>query len=153
MKKYLSVLALLSCASIAVAAPAAQAPAPTQVGQTSSTMSGTLTSKQGKFFLMDEATRNTVEVRGEGLQKYAGQQVKVTGELVTGAVGSPDVLVVSEVSRKAAAATGKAAAAGVKAGWSKIAIIGLAGGATAATVGTLYAQDVIGGSETPVSRR
>jgi hypothetical protein len=47
----------------------------------------------------------------------------------------------------------KAAAPGVKAGLSKAAIVGIAGGGTAATVGTLYATDVIGGEEKPVSAK
>lgn len=153
MKKSPIMLALLACVSIGTMLAAEQTPASTQAGHASSTMSGTLTAKQGKFFLTDEATRSTVEVRGEGLKKYAGKQVNLTGELMTGSGGSPQVLIVSEVSVKAAGLGSSAAAAGVKSGLSKAAVVGLAGGATAATVGSLYATDVIGDNETSVSRK
>jgi hypothetical protein len=116
-------------------------------------MSGTLTSQNGKFFLTDSATGTKVEVRGEALQKYVGQKVTVAGQVTPGAAGSPQVLVASSVSRAAAISGGKAAAAGVKGGLSRAAIVGVAGGATAATVGTLYATDVIGDEDQPVSRK
>jgi hypothetical protein len=115
-------------------------------------MSGTLTANGGKFFLTDDVTGAKVEVRGEGLGKYAGQKVNLTGELAPGTAGSPQVLTTSSVTRTAAVG-GKAAAAGVKAGMSKAAVVAVAGAGTAATVGTLYATDVIGGQETPVSRQ
>ena len=57
-----------------------------------------------------------------------------------------------QVSRAAGVAP-KAAAPGAQAGLSKAAIVGIAGGGTAATVGTLYATDVIGGEDKPVSGR
>ena len=105
--------------------------------------------------LKDQATNKTFEVRGEGLEKYVGQRITVTGQLTPGATGALDIVTVSQVSRAAAAAPlgGKAAAAGVKAGLSKAVVVGIAGGATAATVGTLYAADVIGGEEEAVSRK
>jgi hypothetical protein len=115
-------------------------------------MSGTLTANSGKFFLTDEATKLKVEVRGADLQQYVGQKVSVTGKVAAGPAGSPQVLTVSQISR-AAATGGRAAAAGVKGGLSKAAVVGIAGGATAATVGTLYATDVIGGEEESVSRK
>jgi hypothetical protein len=152
MKKLITMAILLACATLAVAS-AAQSPA-SQAGQMTTSMSGSLTEKGGKFFLKDEASHSTVEVRGEGLQSYVGQNVNLTGQVVPGSTGSPEILIVSEVSRKVAGvATGKAAAAGVKAGLSKAVVIGAAGGGTAATVGSLYAADVIGGSEKSVSGR
>ena len=154
MKKLMTLAALLACATLQVASAARPPATSTQAGRTSSTMSGTLTEDKGKFFLTDEASKVTVEVRGEGLQQYAGQTVNLTGQLVPGSTGSPEILIVSEVGRKAAGAvTAKAAGAGIKAGLSKAAVVGIAGAGTAATVGTLYAADVIGSSETPVSRK
>ena len=151
MKMLFTLATLLACAALGVAS-AGQSPASSnQVGQTSLKMSGTLTENEGKFFLTDDASRSTVEVRGPGLEKYAGEKVNLTGDLVPGATGSQDILIISEVSRKAAGVvTGKAAAAGVKSGLSKTLVIGFAGAGTAATVGTLYA---INETEAPVSGR
>ena len=143
MKKMLLTLGALLAFGTCSFATAAQQPA---------TMSGVLTSKNHKFFLTDDATRTTVEVRGEGLKKHVGQKVNLTGELTAGQSGSPQVLTISGVSRAAAAGSSKAAAAGVKSGLSKAAVVGIAGAGTAATVGTLYAADVIGDEETSVSR-
>lgn len=148
----LTLTALLAFGAHSVATAAARPSASAQAGQPSATMSGTLTSNAGKFFLTDDATRTTVEVRGEGLAKHLGQKVSLTGELTAGTAGSPEVLTISSISRTAAVG-GKAAAAGLKAGVSKAAVVGVAGAGTAATVGTLYATDVIGGQETSVSRQ
>jgi hypothetical protein len=153
MKQMLLTMAALLLSSVFALATAAARPPSAQAGQASQTVSGTLTAKDGKFFLTDSATGITVEVRGEGLQKHAGQKVTATGVVAAGAAGSPQVLTVSSISRASAAVGGKAAAAGVKAGLSKAAVVGIVGGATAASVGTLYATDVIGGEEEPVSRR
>ncbi len=132
--------ALLVCSALAYATGAPRSPAPP------TTMSGTLTSKEGEFYLTDEASNSTVEVRGDGLQRYVGQKVNVTGQVTAGPEGSR-VLTANQVSRAAASLGGKAAAAGVKAGLSKAAILGIAGGgATAATVGSLYAVGVFTGS-------
>ncbi|HYP07125.1 MAG TPA: hypothetical protein VER03_12915 [Bryobacteraceae bacterium] len=154
MKKLFTLAALLACAAIGVASAARPPAASNHAGRISSTTTGTLTEKEGKFFLTDDTSHTRYEVRGEGLQKYAGQKVSIGGQVVPGSTGSPDILIVSEVSRKAAAAPiGKAAAPGVKAGLSKAAIVTVAGAGTAATVGTLYAADVIGGSDTSMSRK
>lgn len=134
--------ALLVCGALAITSAAPGQP---------SSMSGTLTVNSGKFFLTDEATRLTVEVRGADLRRYAGQKVSVKGVVSPGLADSPQVLTVSQISR--AAIGGRAAAAGVKAGLSKAAVVGIAGAATAGTVGTLYAADVIGGEEAAVSRQ
>ena len=143
----LKLAALLVCSALAYAAGAPRSPA------SSTTMSGTLTSKDGEFYLTDEASNSTVEVRGEGLQKYVGQKISVTGQVSAGPEGSPVVLNATQVSR-AAALGGKAAAAGVKSGLSKGAIFGIAGGgAAAATVGALYATGVFNGSSKSASRQ
>jgi hypothetical protein len=148
----LALATLLACATITGSWAAGQASQTVNAGQASSSMSGTLTANSGKFFLTDDVTRVTVEVQGEGLSKYVGQKVNLSGSITPApAAGSPEILIVSSVSRKAAVAASKTAPAGVKAGLSKGAVVGLAGGATAATVGTLYAAG--GGEETPVSRR
>lgn len=150
-----TLLVLLACGVWTLMEAAPRPPAATQIGEVSSTMSGTLIPRGGKFFLTDDTTRASVEVRGMGLQKYAGSKVKVTGVLSPGSGGSQQILTLSQVSRVATAGLGggKAAAAGVKTGLSKAAVVGIAGGATAGTVGTLYAAEVIGGEEAPVSRK
>lgn len=123
-------------------------------------LTGVVTAKDGKYFVTDESTRTTAEVRGEGLEKYVGAKVQIRGKSLTGVTPAPGATLVFAVSDitpvgvgAAAAGGGKAAAAGVKAGLSKAAITGIAAGATAGTVGALYATDVIGGDEEPVSRR
>jgi hypothetical protein len=153
MKRLVStLLAVLACSVFAVAVAAPRPPASTQVGQTTTTVSGTLTAKGNKFYLSDEASGSTVEVRGAGLQKYVGSKITATGQMTPSPAGTPGILTASQVSRKAAVVA-KAAAPGVKAGISKVAVVALAGGATAATVGSLYATDVIGGQEDSVSRK
>ncbi len=153
MKKLFTLAILLACATIGIASAARPPASSMQAGQTTSTVSGTLTESGGKFYVTDDATRTTFEVRGEGLQKYVGKKVDLTGQLVPGSTGSPEILIISEIGKKAAGAVTGGTAAGVKGGLSKAAVIGLAGGGTAATVGSLYASDVIGGSEASVSRR
>lgn len=153
MKKLVSTLAaLLACGVFAMANEIPQGSTAPQIGQAAATMSGALKVESGKFFLTDEASGVTVEVRGERLQKYVGKSITVTGQVTPGPAGSPEVLIVTGVSRTAAVA-GKTAAAGIKAGMSKAAIVGIAGAGTAATVGSLYATDVIAGEEAPVSRK
>ena len=144
--------AMLVCGALAVATATPRSPAPTQAGQASSTMSGTLTTKGGQFFLTDSTTGTTVEVRAAGLQKHVGHKVTITGQVSPGSAGSPQILTASSVSRGAAVG-GKAAAAGVKAGLSKAAVVGIAAGATATTVGTLYAADVLGTEEQSISQK
>src|ERR1700691_1768891 len=92
----LKLAALLVCRALAFAAGAPRSPA------SSTTMSGTLTSKDGEFYLTDEASNSAVEVRGEGLQKYVGQKVSVTGQVSAGPEGAPVVLNATQVSRAAA---------------------------------------------------
>ena len=148
----LSTIALLLCSAFLPAAAAPRPGSSAQAGQPSATsVSGKLTAKSGKFFVTDEATGKTIEVRGEGLQRWVGKNVQLTGQMNSPAAGEAQVMTVSHVGQ-ATATAGKAAAAGVKGGLSKAAVVGIAGGGTAATVGTLYATDVIG-SDQPASRR
>jgi hypothetical protein len=125
----------------------------------SSTISGTLARRNGRFFLTDETSRVTVELRGTGLEKVVGSTIQVAGQTmkgVTPAAGASHVVAVTEFSVVGGAtsgAAGKAAAAGVKAGLSKGAIAVIGGVAVAGTVGTLYATDVVGGDEETTSRR
>jgi hypothetical protein len=146
-----SVVALLVLSAFTLPA-AAPRPGSSQTGQSVTSLSGKLTARDGKFFMTDDVTKATVEVRGEGLQRWVGKNVRLTGQMTPAAAGQPAVFSVSQVSQ-AAAVGGKAAAAGVKGGLSKAAVVAIAGGATAGTVGGLYAADVIGGDEEPVSRR
>jgi hypothetical protein len=138
MKKLLySLSAILAMASALFAAPA--------------NVTGTLTKESGKFVMVDEATQNRFEIRGKGLEKLVGSHVNVTGELISGPTGSTPVVELTSVTRLAAA-TGKAAAPGIKMGVAKTTL--LVAGAVAASgfVGGLYAADVIGGAESPASR-
>ena len=151
MKKLVvAMVALVVGALVASAAP--RPPASVQSGNATLSVEGKLTGTGGKYFVTDEATNATVEVRGEGLQKYVGQRVSVTGQVTPGPAGSPQILTATQISR-AAKGRSKAAAAGVKGGLSTAAVVGIVGGGAAATVGTLYATDVIGADEQSVSRK
>lgn len=145
--------ALLVCSVFAVAADVPPAPGSPPVGPDSTTLSGTLIAKGGMFFLSDEATGLTWEVRGPGLKKDAGHRVRLTGTVKLVAAGSQQVLIVGQSSRLSAIG-GKTAAAGLKMGLPKAAVIGIAaGGATAATVGGMYAAGVFSGNDQAASRK
>ncbi|HYP12283.1 MAG TPA: hypothetical protein VEQ63_00040 [Bryobacteraceae bacterium] len=155
MKRMFSVGALLACsvAATAMAAPRMAVPQGTQ--QTGTTLTGTVSHKDGKFYVKDQSTQSVVEVRGSGLEKWVGKHVRVAGLVTLGTVARPEILVISEITKAAgmAVAGGAATAAGVKAGLSTAAVVGVGAGATAATVGTLVATDVIGGNDAPASNQ
>src|SRR4028119_1480858 len=88
MKKFLGLATLFACAAMGVASAAGQTPVTTQASHMSSSMSGTLTAKQGKFYLNDDASHTTLEVRGAGLKQHVGHQVNLTGELTVNEAGS-----------------------------------------------------------------
>ncbi len=122
---------------------------------------GVVREENGKFFLTDETTNVTVELRGKNLAKLKGKHVTVTGSVLAGeaaAAGAAAVVSVSSATTVAAAAGAGAAAAGAgaaTAGGISAGTIAVVGGAVAVggTVGGLYAADVIGGTEqTPTSR-
>lgn len=148
-------------ASLLMAAPGSQGDtaAVTRPGsQAPVLLSGKLTSAGGSYFLTDENTRITFEVRGADLKRYAGKEVKLQGQVLQGkaAAGASQVFEVSRIMRGAVAGTamsGRAAAAGVKTGMSKAAVLGTIGGTAAAgTVGGLYASGAIGGEDSAVSK-
>jgi hypothetical protein len=115
--------------------------------------------QDGKFLLTNDASKAVFELRGDSLGKWVGMKVRVRGALQAAAGGSgggtPQVLVVSSVTRigPAGAAGGTATAAGVKAGLSKAVVVAVGAGAAAGTTGVLAAADVIGGDEETVSRQ
>jgi hypothetical protein len=124
-----------------------------------SRLNGALQRRNGRFFLTDETSRVTVELRGSGLDKVIGSRIEVLGQTMSGvtpAAGASHVVSVTSfnvVGGAAAGAGGTAAAAALKGGLSKGVIAVIGGVAVAGTVGTLYATDVIGGDEETTSRR
>ena len=116
-----------------------------------SKLTGCVVSKDGRFFLTDETSNVTVELRGAGLAQQAGHKVEVTGAQLPGVIptepaynGAGQVVQVSAmkmVSKKCAlpvaaaagAAAGAAAAGGAAAGGA--AAGAAAAGAAAAGVG------------------
>jgi len=74
--------ALIACSALAVAVAAPEPPLSAPGGQAFSTMSGSLTAKDRKFFITDETTHLRMEVRGAMLRKFVGQKVSVVGQLV-----------------------------------------------------------------------
>ena len=150
-----SAVATLAFSAFTLPAASPRPGASTQSGPSQMSVSGKLTTKVGKYFIADSATKSTFEVHGQNLQQWVGQNVRVSGQMSAGVAGQPQVITLSQIDKVGAAVgvgSGKAAAAGLKAGLSNAAVVGVAGGATAATVGTLYATDVIGGDDQPVSR-
>ena len=110
----------------------------------------------GKYLLTDEATKVTVELRGERIAQLKGKAVQVTGAILAGetpAPGASQIIIVREAMAVKAAVGAAAAGAATSTGISTttIAVIGGAA-AVGGTVGGLYAADVIGGSDTPTSR-
>lgn len=124
------------------------------------TWTGTVSRKGSSYFFKQDGTNATVELRGTGLAQHAGHRVQIKWTALPGqtpAPGASQVVMVEEASRAAgtAAVSGGAKAAGsvAKAGLSKAAIAtGVGAGATGATVGSLYAADVIGGDDQPASQ-
>ncbi len=117
-----------------------------------SKLTGCVVSKDGRFFLTDETSNVTVELRGAGLVQQAGHKVEVTGAQLPGVIptepaynGALQVVQVSGmkmISKKCAlpvaaaaagAAAGAAAAGGAAAGGA--AAGAAAAGAAAAGVG------------------
>src|SRR4051794_11938188 len=107
-RRVITVVALLVCSALAIVNAAPRRTGMSSWDETMSTMSGTLMAKDGKFFLTDESTHAMVEVRGEGLQKYVGKKVTVSGQVAPGVEGNPAILTVSTV-KNAVALGGKAA--------------------------------------------
>jgi hypothetical protein len=121
-------------------------------------ITGTLRVKGETFLLTDATTNVTVELRGTGLAKYAGQKVSVTGSIIknaAAATGASEVIQVTAIDAaagtKKAAATAGAAGTGAAAGGAPgtagaAAGAGAAGGlSTAATVAIVAGVGVAGG--------
>ena len=137
--------------------------APPQAAAASSIqLTGKVEAKGGKYQLRDEKTRMTYELRGTGLQQYAGKKVSVKGQVIPGAVltaGISNVVQVDQIddtsragAAAAAAGAGGAVGAGATAGLSAATIgviVGVAG--VGGTLGGLYASGAIGKDE-PASR-
>lgn len=128
---------------------------------TTSNLTGTVESKDGKFFLTDDTTKVKMELRGSNLKSLVGKHVKVTGSGASGETPAGDasqvVLVASATVVAAAvaggAAGGAAAGAAVATGVSATTIIAVGGGiAAAATAGGLAAAGTFSGSSPTVSR-
>ena len=123
-----------------------------------STWTGTVSQKGGSYFLTQEGTNTTVELRGSGLAKHAGHRVQLKWTALpeqAPAMGASQVVLVDQVNPVGAAAASsgaKAAGTVAKSGLSKAAFVAAGTGATGATVGSLYAADVIGGDDQPASR-
>lgn len=125
-----------------------------QAGATAPTeITGTLSKKDGAYFVTVAETGVVYEVTGSGLDKYVGKKVKVTGTPDPSKKGKDKaaaVIVVSGVSAAGAAAAGggAAAAAGMAAG-TKLIIAGVVvAAATGTAVGVYESQK----DDTPASR-
>jgi hypothetical protein len=144
------------------------------VAATTSQLTGTVQTQDGKFYLTDDTTRVKVELRGSNLKKLVGKHVQVTGSPTSGEKPSGDasqVIVVASATVVAAAVAGGAAASGAGAGAAgataagataagaavatgvSVTTMAIVGGvAAAATAGGLAAAGTIGGSSSSVSR-
>ena len=119
-------------------------------------MSGTVVVKDGKYFLSDEKSHRTVELRGSAVKRYAGKRVTVTGHAMQGATlaaGVTEVILVSKIGTAVAAvAAGTATVAATTTGVSGVTLTAIGTIAAAAgTVGGLYASGAVG-EDQPASR-
>lgn len=129
-----------------------------QAGATApSKLTGCVVNKDGRFFITDETTNVTVELRGAGLEKQAGHKVEITGSQLPGVTPAEpsynhagqvvQVSALKSVSNKCslpagvAAAAGGAAAGGAAAGAA--AGGAAAGGVAAAGVSTAVVAGVV----------
>ncbi len=124
-------------------------------------LTGIILMKDGKYYLVDDATKVQVELRGDGLKDLIGKHAQIAGKMQSGesvAAGAPQVVIVEAAKIAAAAAgaasasAGAATAAGV-ASTISTSTIASAGAVVAAggTMGGLAATGVIG-SQPSVSR-
>lgn len=177
MKQTLQAILMFTVLGGLVTVSAGPRPSKTTDGQGS--WIGTVSKKEGNYFLTQDETKTVLELRGAGLAKHAGHHVQLMGTQLpeqTPAPGASQVVKVGRVNTLAAAGvagaagagTGAAAAAGsagaagatgaAAAGTmatvlgSTTGVVAIGAGATAATVGSLYATDVIGDPDKPASR-
>jgi hypothetical protein len=128
--------------------PAAAPPEAAQVN-------GVVVKAGDAYFLTDEATQVTVELRGEGLQNAVGKRVHVSGSVEAGtpAKGATQIVRVSDLKIGTGAGAGTKApglASGVS-GKTVAIITGVA--ATGGTIGGLYATGTIGGDDDKAASR
>jgi hypothetical protein len=120
-----------------------------QVSDTQTRLTGTVRTSGGHFFLTDETTKVTVELRGSNLQSLVGERVRVAGS-ATNATPAAGATQVVQVSGATVLGSGAAGAAGAHGSGATIAVIG--GVAAAATAGGLAAVGSFSGGGTTVSR-
>src|SRR5690349_13773993 len=75
-----------------------------QAQQSGASVSGKVSTWAGKFFITDDSTQTTYEIRGENVQRWAGQRVRVTGQMSQGVAGEPEIITLSHIDRLGAAA-------------------------------------------------
>ena len=109
---------------------------PQAQGNATVTITGVVTTKDGKYFLKDLTTGVTVELRGNDLNQYVGKKVDITGSVIPGATPANPATEVVQVGNLHPAAGGGPGTAGLSTG-AKVAIFG--GVAIAGTLGGLAA--------------
>jgi len=129
---------------------------PQQAGAAAATkVTGRVEKKDGRYVLTDETTNVTTELTGEGLEKYVGRRVEVTGVIdPTAKPAAPATSLVKITEVKLLSAPGAGAGAGAG-GWAalstgaKVAIIGGVG--AGAGVGIAAAAGAFEEEKKPVS--
>ena len=118
-----------------------------------SKLTGIVKKQGGKYFLTDETTKVTVELRGKGVESMAGKRVEVDGSVdaaATPAQGAAEVVnvqTVTQVAKGAAAAgagsaAGSASAAGATSAGVSVGTVAIVGGVAAA--GTVTGLGITG---------
>jgi hypothetical protein len=126
-----------------------------QTGASQMRLRGTVTARDGKYFLTDTTANVTVELQGSDVKKYVGRKVELTGSPIPNAtpgagasqvvqVLSVNVLAAAAAAAGAGAAGAGAAAAGAGAAGAGAAAAG-AGAAAAAGISTAATVAIIGG--------
>jgi hypothetical protein len=113
-------------------------------------MSGMVLFKDGRYFLRDEKSGRTIELRGNAVKHYSHKRVTVSGR-ATGPPGSTEVILVSKISTGTAGAGPTAAPAATTKGMSGVTMTAIGTAAAAGLVGSLYLSGSIG-EDQPASR-
>jgi hypothetical protein len=110
---------------------------PVSGGSTAFDVTGTVTLREGKYFLTDATSNVTMELRGGEIDRYVGKKVEVTGSVIPGAKPARGASEVGQVTGTHASGSARIVGAAGISGLGKAAIIG--GVAVTGTVGGLAA--------------
>lgn len=112
-------------------------------------ITGVVSHQVNAWFVTDEVSKLTYEVRGRSFAKFAGKRVTLHGSLAPAAEGQTAIVQVEQIKLATPAGVNAAAGAvGVKSGFVGAPMYAAAGAAAAAaTVGGMYASGTFGSDQ------